>query len=136
MSYANGMHQVQLADRQDFATATGVKGAYSPGIAPVVVRAAAVLCNTEPTGAGVVQIRKIDNAGAATVIATINIAAATNIRDNVYKVGLNTKVSPTELLDVNVSSTVAGLTSASCTVLVEPSWEEAANLGTKHVATT
>lgn len=136
MSYANGMFQVQLADRQDFATATGVKGAFSPGCAPVILREAAVLCVTEPTGAGVVQIRKTDNAGSVTVLATINIAAATNIRDNVYKVGLNAKISPTELLDCNVSATSAGLTSASCTVLVEPSWEEAANLGVKHVATT
>lgn len=137
MSYANGMYEVRVIDGGDFTT-TGDKGDWNPGLHPYVIRGVAVLYETEPTGALVLKLDKIDGAGTRGDgdVAVLTGAAADDIRDVLYKQNLAHKVIPGERVVFEVTTASAGATACSVSILVEPSWDAPGNNSKMNASST
>lgn len=137
MAY-DAQRAVQIVDNGT-AASTGVKGSYYGGLEPFIVRQFSVVCKTEPSGSAVITLKHRPLPGSATgevVIATINVLAATNAGDVVYKTGLNYAVKGSEEVVVDVTTAHASLTSFNASAQIDPNYEVPANLDTAVVATT
>lgn len=123
MSYANGMYEIRIGENVNLTT-TGDKADWAPGMVPYTIRGVAVMYRTEPTGALVLKLDKIDSAGTRGDgdVAVVTGAATDDIRDVLYK-KLNVKVSPGEEVIAEVTTASAGATDCHVILLVEPSWD-------------
>lgn len=139
MAYTHTQYQERVVTEATLATA-GDKGKLTPGYVPLVIRAVAIVCKTDPTAAGVVKVDKRPTAGSDTGrgdgdVAVINVAATHAQGDVVYKDGLNVELKPGEEAVVEVTGAVTGLTLADVIFFVEPRWELPGNIAAMKEST-
>lgn len=111
---------------------TGDKSQYSFGTMPHIIRRIGIVCKTDPTGSGVVAIDRRPTAGSDTGrvnnVHVLNIPSSANQGNVVYLDELNSRWNPGEELVIEVTTAVAGLTSADVILLVEPTSEVPVNI--------
>lgn len=121
-------------------TSTGDKARWAPGQQPVIIRGVAVALNAAPGDAGVVKIDVRPTYGSDTSRGdgdggVVNLLTSHTAGKVVYKLGLNKAVNPGMEVVAEVTDASASVNSAQITLLVEPAYEQPANI-TAMVATT
>jgi transcriptional regulator of nitric oxide reductase len=132
MAYTHTQYEVMMTN-EAVITSTGDKARWLPGYIPHVVRAHffTVTTATQAADAAQLNLDKRPTAGSDTarvndLVSPLNIPASTAAGKNVYKDGLQAKVSPGEEVVLEVTdATAAG--AGSYGIFVEPSWEVPAN---------
>lgn len=111
-------------------SSTGVKGFFSPGVVPMILRRVSVVISTQMTVTPpVLTIKHRPTAGSATgetTAATITTPVASVVGKVIYVENLNRKVSPGEHIAFDVT-TAATAGAGDIVAEFEPQWERLAN---------
>lgn len=118
--------RILTSGSMDF-TSTGVKWKW-PHFTSIRIKRFAILLSAAPGDTGTVQLRKVTQAGTATVLATIELLTTHTADDLVYKALVSGSsalpvVAGNEYLDINVSASSASVSAEYAVVeyTIEPS---------------
>ena len=106
-------------------TSTGVKWKF-PHLTSLRIKRWGIVLNAAPGDTGTIQLRKINQAGTATVLGTIELLTTHTTDDTVYQELMSGSsatpiVAGNEVLDINASASAASV--SACYVVVEVSIE-------------